>query len=92
MIAETGHFALILALATALVQFVVPLYGAAKGDRALMNVAAPTALAQLFLIVIAFLIPGAAVWRQEIPAHFPWYLFFAGYLTGLAAFLVKKRS
>ena len=55
MIAETGHFALILALATALVQFAVPLYGAAKGDRILMNVAAPAALAQLSLIVIAFL-------------------------------------
>ncbi|MGE3873136.1 MAG: heme lyase CcmF/NrfE family subunit [Parvibaculaceae bacterium] len=55
MIAETGHFALILALATALVQFILPLYGAAKGDRSLMNVAAPAALAQLSAIVIAFL-------------------------------------
>jgi cytochrome c-type biogenesis protein CcmF len=54
MIAETGHFALILALATALVQFVMPLYGAAKGDRSLMNIAAPAALAQFSLIVIAF--------------------------------------
>jgi cytochrome c-type biogenesis protein CcmF len=54
MIAETGHFALILALATALVQFVMPLYGAAKGDRTLMNIAAPAALAQFSLIVIAF--------------------------------------
>ncbi len=54
MIAETGHFALILALATALVQCAVPLYGAARGERALMNVAAPAALAQFSLIVIAF--------------------------------------
>ncbi|MBK1869974.1 heme lyase CcmF/NrfE family subunit [Aestuariivirga sp. YIM B02566] len=54
MIAETGHFALILALVTALAQCFVPLYGAHRGDRALMNVAAPAALAQFSLIVIAF--------------------------------------
>ncbi|TMJ36664.1 MAG: heme lyase CcmF/NrfE family subunit [Alphaproteobacteria bacterium] len=54
MIAETGHFALILALVTALIQFIVPLYGAQRGDRALMKVAAPAALAQFSLIVIAF--------------------------------------
>ncbi|CAN5211703.1 heme lyase CcmF/NrfE family subunit [soil metagenome] len=54
MIAETGHFALILALAVALVQFVVPLWGAHKGDSALMRQAAPAALAQLTLIAVAF--------------------------------------
>ena len=54
MIAETGHFALILALVTALIQFIVPLYGAQRGDKALMKVAAPAALAQFSLIVIAF--------------------------------------
>lgn len=54
MIAETGHFALILALVTALAQCAVPLYGAHRGDRALMNVAVPAALAQFSLIVIAF--------------------------------------
>jgi cytochrome c-type biogenesis protein CcmF len=55
MIAETGHFALILALAVALIQCALPLYGAGKGDRALMNVAAPAALAQFAAITIAFL-------------------------------------
>jgi len=54
MIAETGHFALILALAVALFQFAVPLYGAHRGDAAVMRMAAPAALAQLSLIVIAF--------------------------------------
>ena len=54
MIAETGHFALILALAVALFQFAVPLYGAYRGDAAVMRMAAPAALAQLSLIVIAF--------------------------------------
>jgi len=55
VIAETGHFALILALVTALVQFALPLYGAQRGERMLMNIAAPAALAQFTLIVIAFL-------------------------------------
>ena len=54
MIAETGHFALILALATALFQFGVPLYGAQRNDRALMSTAAPAAVMQLLLIALAF--------------------------------------
>jgi cytochrome c-type biogenesis protein CcmF len=54
MIAELGHFALILALAVAAVQFALPLYGAGRNDRALMNMAAPASLVQLTLIVIAF--------------------------------------
>ena len=32
MIAELGHYALVLALAIALVQSTVPLYGARRGD------------------------------------------------------------
>jgi cytochrome c-type biogenesis protein CcmF len=54
MIAETGYFALVLALATALYQFAIPLYGAQRGNRQMMLTAAPSALAQLCLIVIAF--------------------------------------
>ena len=33
MIAELGHFALILAIGVALFQLLVPLYGAQRGDR-----------------------------------------------------------
>jgi cytochrome c-type biogenesis protein CcmF len=55
MIAELGHYALILAMAVAAVQVALPLYGAGRNDRALMNLAAPAALVQLTLIVIAFL-------------------------------------
>ena len=40
MIVELGHFALILALAVALVQGTLPLIGAARGDRRLMALAA----------------------------------------------------
>ena len=36
MIPEIGHFALVLALAVAIVQGVVPLIGAARGDAAWM--------------------------------------------------------
>ena len=43
--AELGHYALVLALALALVQSVVPLWGARTGDERLMRVAPAAALA-----------------------------------------------
>ena len=46
MIAELGHFALVLALALALVQSVLPVWGARTGDDRLMGAAVPVALAQ----------------------------------------------
>ncbi len=55
MIAETGHYALILALAVAIVQTVLPLIGTRTGDRQLMRVATPAAQAGFVLIAIAFL-------------------------------------
>ena len=55
MIAEAGHFALILALAAALLQCALPLYGAHRGDARMMAVAAPAALTQMTLIVLALL-------------------------------------
>lgn len=54
MIAESGHYALVLALALALIQSVVPLVGARLGDAALMNVARSTALAQLLFVGASF--------------------------------------
>ena len=53
MIAELGHYALVLALLIALVQTTVPLYGAAKNDFSLMGVAQPAATAQFIAIAIA---------------------------------------
>ena len=41
MIVETGHYALVLALALALVQAVVPFWGAGAAMRALMAIAPP---------------------------------------------------
>ncbi|WKA30930.1 heme lyase CcmF/NrfE family subunit [Bradyrhizobium roseum] len=54
MIAEAGHYALVLALALALIQSTVPLLGARWGDHALMNVARSTALAQLLFVALSF--------------------------------------
>ena len=53
MIPEIGHFALILCLALSIVQGVLPLVGAAKGNRALMAVARPAATANAFFGTVA---------------------------------------
>ena len=54
MIPELGHFALILALAVALVQGTLPLVGAARGDARLMALGSTAALTQALLVVVAF--------------------------------------
>jgi cytochrome c-type biogenesis protein CcmF len=54
MIAEFGHYALVLAFALALVQASVPLAGARKNDPVLMAVAGPTAVAQFCFVALAF--------------------------------------
>ena len=54
MIAETGHFALVLALVLALLQSVVPLVGAHRRDGRLMGVATSTACAQFAFVAVAF--------------------------------------
>ena len=54
MIAESGHYALVLALGLALIQSIVPLIGARLRDVALMNVARSTALAQLLFVGASF--------------------------------------
>ena len=54
MIAEIGHFALILALGVAAFQCLVPLIGAQRGNREMIASAVPAALIQLVLIYVAF--------------------------------------
>jgi len=54
MIAEAGHYALVLALGLALIQSVVPIIGARLNDPALMNVARSTALVQLLFAAMSF--------------------------------------
>jgi cytochrome c-type biogenesis protein CcmF len=55
VIAESGHYALVLALGLALIQSIVPLIGARLRDNALMNVARSTALAQLLFVGASFI-------------------------------------
>src|SRR5579863_4441034 len=60
MIAELGHYALVLALGLALVQGVMPIIGARSNDTALMTMASATALAQFVFIAMAFAALGAS--------------------------------
>ncbi|MEQ8480000.1 MAG: heme lyase CcmF/NrfE family subunit [Hoeflea sp.] len=55
MITEIGHFALVLALATALVQSVAPLVGARRRDAGLMATGPMAAMTSLTLVAISFL-------------------------------------
>ncbi len=55
MIPELGQFALVLTLALALAQAVVPLWGSFNGRRAWMDLARPLAWGQFGLLLIAFL-------------------------------------
>ena len=66
MIAEAGHYALVLALALALIQATVPIVGARLNDPALMNVARSTALAQLLFVAASF----AALMRLHVISDF----------------------
>jgi cytochrome c-type biogenesis protein CcmF len=54
MTAEVGHYALVLALALALIQATVPLVGTYVRDAALMTVARSAAVAQLLFVLLAF--------------------------------------
>jgi len=54
MIAEFGHYALVLALGLALVQSIVPMLGARLSDDTLMGVAAPAAIAQFGFVALSF--------------------------------------
>ena len=54
VIAEFGHYALVLALVLALIQMVVPMWGTRTGDAGLMGVAGSTAIAQFVFTGAAF--------------------------------------
>ncbi len=54
MIPELGHYALVLALALAVMQAVVPLIGARRRDAALMRLANSTALMQFVFVALSF--------------------------------------
>jgi cytochrome c-type biogenesis protein CcmF len=54
VIAELGHFALVLALGLALIQGSMPIVGTRNNDPALMSMAGPIALAQFVFVAISF--------------------------------------
>jgi cytochrome c-type biogenesis protein CcmF len=54
MIPELGHLAMILALCFAIVQAIVPLFGAWRGDRLWMGLAQPAAWGQFAFLLFAF--------------------------------------
>jgi len=66
VIAEIGHFALMLALAVALVQMTVPMVGAQTGRAAWMATGTPAAQLQFVLIAISF----AALTRAYVVSDF----------------------
>ncbi len=55
MIAELGHYALVLALALGLIQSIVPVIGARDHDAALMRLASSTASMQFVFVALSFL-------------------------------------
>lgn len=59
MIIELGHFALILAFGVALIQMIVPIFGAATGRRNWMAIAEPAATSQVILVGFSF---GVLMW------------------------------
>jgi cytochrome c-type biogenesis protein CcmF len=54
MIAEVGHYALVLALALALIQATLPIAGARMNDRLLMGIAEPVAVVQFLFVALSF--------------------------------------
>ncbi|MGG7518530.1 heme lyase CcmF/NrfE family subunit [Allorhizobium undicola] len=54
MMIELGHYALVLALAAAIVTSILPVIGARRGDQALMRTAVTGTFAQFLLVVLAF--------------------------------------
>jgi cytochrome c-type biogenesis protein CcmF len=55
MTAELGHYALVLALALALIQATLPVYGARRNDPLLMGLAGTTAIGQVGFVAFSFL-------------------------------------
>jgi cytochrome c-type biogenesis protein CcmF len=55
MIAEFGHYALVLAFVLSFAQSVLPMVGAQRGIRPWMSFARPAAFAQLGFVGFAFL-------------------------------------
>ncbi len=69
MIAETGHYALILALGVAIVQAMLPLVGMCVRDPQLAAVALPAAQLQFILVGLAFVALTTAYVTSDFSVH-----------------------
>jgi cytochrome c-type biogenesis protein CcmF len=85
MFPELGQFALILALLLAFVQFALPIYGAWRGNAALIGVARPAVAGQAVFVVLAFALLTHAFVTQDFSVAYvaqnsnlslPWYYRF----------------
>ena len=69
---ETGHFALVLAFALALVQSVLPLIGARTGNERMMAVAGPAAITGFALTAVSFLALATAYVQSDFSVLNVW--------------------
>jgi cytochrome c-type biogenesis protein CcmF len=85
MLPELGQFALVLALLLAIVQCVLPIYGAWRGNPVLIGVARPAVAGQAVFVVLAFGILTYAFLTQDFSVAYvaqnsnlslPWYYRF----------------
>lgn len=70
MLPELGQILLATALLTALLQTVLPLFGAHRGKTAWMRVARPAALVQLLLVGAAFAVLTSAFLQQDFSVRY----------------------
>ena len=63
MIIEVGHYALVLALATALIVSILPLIGARRNDAAMMGLAPVGSILMFLLVLFAF---AALTWAYVV--------------------------
>ena len=82
---ELGQFSLILALLLAFVQFTLPIYGAWRGNAALIGLARPVVAGQAVFVVLAFVLLTYAFVTQDFSVAYvaqnsnlslPWYYRF----------------
>ena len=69
---ETGHFALVLAFALALVQTVVPMFGAWTNNQRMMAVGGPVAVTGFALTALSFVALATAYARSDFSVASVW--------------------
>lgn len=82
MIAEIGHFALILSLSLSVLLSILPLIGASKNNTLLMNTARPLSWGMFIMLLLSFVILEWAFYTNDFTLQYvasnsntqlPWY-------------------